>query len=74
VSTAILGLTGVIVAGIAALAAALFAARPPSHLADVEGLRVLADELQEERDRLREQLAACQAENTRLRQQRRPWW
>jgi hypothetical protein len=67
VTTALLGFGGVAVAAILAMFAALRTGRSPSHLADVQGMALLIDELQEERDVLRGQLRECQAEAARLR-------
>jgi hypothetical protein len=65
--SALIGFTGVTAAALFGLAGVLHSARPPSHLADIEGMSRLVSELQEERNALRVQLAECQAEAARLR-------
>lgn len=66
-SAAVLGLAGVIAGGLLALLGVLRTTMPPAHLADIEGLHVLLDEIRAERDDLRRQLTDCLAENTGLR-------
>jgi hypothetical protein len=61
VTAAILGFAGIVAAALLGLLGVLRTSRPPAHLADVEGLAKLVDELQEERDHLQTQLDGCRA-------------
>lgn len=63
----LLGFSGVVAAALFGLAGVLHSARPPAHLADIEGMDRLIGELQEERDGLRAQLRECQNEAAHLR-------
>lgn len=63
----ILGFAGVAMATILGLFGVLHAARPPQHLADVEGLRSLIDELRTDRDDLRAQIINLQGDLRKLR-------
>jgi hypothetical protein len=67
VTGALIGFAGICAAAILGLLGVLRTSRPPAHLADVEGLARLLDEVQEERDNLRAQLRECQEEAKRLR-------
>jgi hypothetical protein len=64
---AVLGFGGVVAAALLALLGVLRTSANPSHLADVEGLRVLAEELRAEVTDLRGQLEECRARNRALR-------
>jgi len=64
---ALLGFAGISLAALLTLYGVLRTGRAPAHLADVTGMSLLVDQLQEERDELRRQLAECRAENERLR-------
>jgi peptidoglycan hydrolase CwlO-like protein len=66
VSAAILGFAGIVAAALFALAGVRRTGRPPAHLADVEGLKTLADELRVDRDDLRAQVAARDQRITEL--------
>jgi len=55
----LIGFAGVMVAAMVGLLGVLRTSRPSSHLADVQGLATLVDQLQEERDRLQRLLDEC---------------
>jgi len=65
-TAAILGFAAIVASALLALTGVLRTGQPPSHLADVEGLKTLADELRAERDDLRGQLTACQERTSDL--------
>ena len=67
----LIGFASVIAAALFGLAGVLHSRAAPAHMADVEGMRRLVDELQEERDGIRAQLRECQAEAARLRGENR---
>ena len=64
---ALIGFAATTAAALIALAGVLRTGRAPAHLADVQGLTSLVDELQEERDKLRQQLDDCRAEVERVK-------
>lgn len=73
-TTALLGALGAMFAAVVGLVATLVTGRSPSHLADVQGMALLIDELQEQHGtdqadlaQARADLALCQQECNRLR-------
>lgn len=56
---ALAGFAGVAIAALLGLYGVLRGTQPPAHLADVQGLAALVDQLQEERDRLQRLLDEC---------------
>jgi len=64
---AIIGLAATVAAALLATYGVLRSGRAPAHMADVTGMSMLVDQLQEERDDLRRRLEACEHECERLR-------
>ena len=66
---ALYGLIGLIAASLLTLIGVLRAGQAPTHLADVTGLQVLAEELRKDRDDLRAQNLAGKTEAAQLREE-----